>query len=179
MKRLVLGLALAALVGMPWAARAQGGSDVLAEAEIARLTSTYAWSVDAMDIDTLMTIFSDDVEYDLTTYYGISIKGWQNVKNFFVNTVFPTNACSFIMISNIWSEVAGTKANGGDYYLHTGYNPTGMPPGTLRETKGRHIYRFKKVRGEWKISYLKGELFVQTSQIISRPPANCPLPPAM
>lgn len=179
MKRWVLGLALAVMIGVPGAARAQGGSDVLAEAEIARLTSIYAWAVDSMDIDTLMTIFSDDVEYDLKAYYGVSVTGWANVKDFFLTKVFPTNQCSFIMISNIWSDVNGTKANGGDYYLHTGYNPAGLPPGTLRETKGRHIYRFKKVRGEWKISYLKGELFVQTSQIISGPPANCPLPPEM
>jgi len=179
MKRWVLGLALAALVGMPWAVQAQGGSDVLAEAEIARLTSTYAWSVDAMDIDTLMTIFSDDIEYDLSVYGYPNVQGWDNVKAFFLSSVFPANQCSFITISNIWSHVTGATATGGDYYVHTGINPYGLPANTLRHTQGRHVYRFKKVRGEWKISYLKGELFLQWSEPLPAVPANCPMPPGM
>jgi hypothetical protein len=123
MKGWVLGLAVAALIGAAGAARAQAGNNVSAQVEIGSLTSTYAWAVDALDIDTLMTIFSEDVEYDLSVYGLPSVKGRDNVREFFLASVFPINRCSFITISNIWSDVNGAEATGGDYYFHTGFEP--------------------------------------------------------
>jgi SnoaL-like domain len=196
MRRWILGVFVAGLLSVPWAllvvgcgggggSQAQGGSDVQAEAEIARLPVIYAWSIDAMDIDTLMTIFSDDIEYDLSVYGLKSVIGKANVRALFISSVFTANQCSFITLSNMWSDVNGTSATGGDYYLFTGFNPAGKTPNTVSYTEGRHIYRFKKVSGEWKISYLKGELFFQTlpKDISSIPaaglPKNCPMLPGM
>jgi ketosteroid isomerase-like protein len=197
MRRSILALAVASMVGLPCAVQAGGvnyataasqafirSSKLQAEAEIARLPVIYAWSVDAMDIDTLMTIFSDDIEYDLSAYGYPSVIGKAKVKAFFLSSVFPAETCSFITLSNMWSDVTGRNAIGGDYYVHLGINPRGLPAGTLQHTQGRHIYRFTKVHDEWKISFLKGELFLQWSENLSPvvPPPHgigCPLPPGM
>ncbi|MFN8627334.1 MAG: nuclear transport factor 2 family protein [Candidatus Binatia bacterium] len=196
MKRLILCLGLAGSLIVPatvlavpplGVVRDTQTAHVVAEAQIARLPFIYAWSVDSLDIDTLMTVFSEDIEYDLSAYGFPSVKGWDNVKAFFLSSVFPANECSFIMIANIWSEVTGNKAIGGDYYKHAGIRPVTdppLPPDTVRHTQGRHIYRFKKEHGEWKISYLKGELFMQWKETISPPYVSppfgigCPMPPA-
>jgi len=154
----------------------------IAEAKIAKLPVIYAWAVDALDIDTLMSIFSDDIEYDLSAYGIPNAKGKDAVRNIFLYAVFPINDCSFIDISNIWSEVSGRSAIGGDYFTHVGIklDDPSLPPNTRQETEGRHFYRFKKVRGEWKISYLKGEPFQQ--QLGPFDPDllfNCPMVPGM
>lgn len=182
MKRWMLGVFAAGMLGMPSAALAKGGGHGVAGAQMAqieRLTATYAWAVDALDIDTLMTVFTDDIEYDLSAYGWPNVKGKDAVRAFFLNAVFPTNQCSFIIISSVWADFEGSSAVGGDYYLHTGYNPRGLPANTRRQTEGRHHYRFERVRGEWAISYLKGELFFQRSESDVPPPANCPMAPAM
>jgi len=184
MRRWFLVAMLAALVGVSGQAgpaRAQA-AHLSAEQQIARLPGIYAWSVDSLDIDTLMTIFSDDIEYDLSAYGLPGAQGKDAVRNIFLEVVFRGNQCSFINISSIWSKINGDEAIGGDYFVHVGINPVTsppLPPNTRRQTDGRHIYRFRKVDGEWKISYIRGEVFSQT--VATFDPAllfRCPLPPA-
>ena len=190
MKRSIMYLGLAGMLTVPATVLALAPlgvlrntqtAEVVYEAQIARLPVTYAWAVDALDIDTLMTIFSEDIEYDLSAYNIPNAKGKDAVRNIFLKAVFPINRCSFITISNIWSEVTGNSGEGGDYFVHVGIDPVVKPPlpeNTRRVTEGRHFYRFKKEADGWKISYLRGDPFHQA--VGTYDPAllfNCPMAP--
>lgn len=166
MRRSIPSLAVASMILASCAmqgggGRARGPDVARAEAEIARLPITYAWAVDEKDIDLLMTVFSRDVEYDLSAYGFPSAVGWEAVRDTFLTGIFPYVECSFISISNIRLHVSGDTARGADYFVHAGYNPSTRPPNTRSHTEGQHFYEFKREEGGWKISYMKGSPFYE------------------
>ena len=134
---------------------------LLAEVEIARLPVRYAWAVDTKDIDLLMSVFSEDIVYDLTAYKFPSATGKKAVREVFLNGILPNVRCSFISISNIKVEVAGDTATGGDYFVHAGYDPKNRPKNTRSHTEGQHYYEFKLEAGEWKISRMSGSPYYE------------------
>lgn len=140
--------------------------DLLAEVEIARLATTYAWAVDAKDIDTLMTIFSRDAQYDLGAYGRTPATGHAAIRNVFIHGVFPSEKCSFSSISNLRVQINGNEASGGDYFIHFGYNPQQGEPGTRTHVEGQHLYRFVKEDGAWKISWMQGQPNFESSETI-------------
>jgi ketosteroid isomerase-like protein len=156
-----------------WAVVSPGGSEaadghdharhqkILAEAEIAKLPTTYAWAVDTKNIDLLMSVFSEDVVYDLSAYDFPSASGKEAVRKVFLSGILSNVRCSFISISNIQVEVTGDTATGGDYFVHAGYDPRGRPANTRSHTEGQHFYEFKKESGEWKISRMRGSPFFE------------------
>ena len=167
MRRMVSSLAVASVMVASCAmesaregpsAHSQRSAD---EAEIARLPITYAWAVDEKDIDLLMTVFSQDIVYDLSAYGFPSAVGMEAVRDTFLTGIFPYVECSFISISNIRVHVTGDAATGADYFVHAGYNPTTQPPNTRSHTEGQHFYEFERDGGEWKISYMKGRPFYE------------------
>lgn len=166
MRRPISSLAAASMILVSCAVQAGGGpsrssQETLAEAEIARLPVTYAWAVDAKDIDLLMSVFSQDIVYDLSAYGFPSAVGWEAVRSTFLSGIFPYVECSFISISNIRVHVSGSTATGADYFVHAGYNPGTQPPNTRSHTEGRHFYEFKREEAGWKISYMKGSPFYE------------------
>lgn len=130
-------------------------ADLLDQAEIARLATTYAWAVDSKNIDLMMTIFSRDAEYDLSAYGYPSVVGRDNIRNMFLYAVFPSEKCSFSSISNVRVQVKGNRAEGGDYFMHFGYDGKNGPL-TRHHVEGQHFYKFVKEKGQWKISWMQG-----------------------
>lgn len=141
--------------------RSPGAGTRAAEAEIAELPVTYAWAVDAKDIDLLMTVFSDDVVYDLSAYGFPSAVGKEAVRRTFLEGVFEYVDCSFLRIANFTVEVDGDRATGRDYFVHSGYGPRSRPPGTRSYTEGQHFFEFTRERGRWKISAMRGSPFYE------------------
>lgn len=139
----------------------RSASRAIAEAEIAALPVTYAWAVDAKDIDLLMTVFSDDVVYDLSAYGFPPAVGKEAVRRTFRDGVFEYVECSFIRISNFTVTIDGDRATGRDYFVHSGYGPRNRPPGTRSHTEGRHFFEFRRERGRWKIAAMRGRPFFE------------------
>ena len=133
----------------------------IAEVEIARLPVTYAWAVDTKDIDLLMTVFSEDIVYDLSAYDFPSATGKKAVREVFLSGILSNVRCSFISISNIQVKVTGDTATGGDYFVHAGYDPRNRPKNTRSHTEGQHFYEFKLESGHWKISRMSGSPFYE------------------
>lgn len=125
------------------------------EAEIAKLTTTYAWAVDAKDIDQMMSIFARNAVYDLSAYGFPNVVGYENIRNMFIYGVFPSEKCSFSSISNVRVQVKGNRAEGGDYFMHFGYDGKNGPL-TRHHVEGQHFYKFVKEKGQWKISWMQG-----------------------
>ncbi len=144
-----------------------GGGDharhqrAIAEVEIARLPVTYAWAVDTKDIDLLMTVFSEDIVYDLSAYDFPSATGKKALREVFLSGILSNVRCSFISITNIRVEVTGDTATGGDYFVHAGYDPKNRPKNTRSHTEGQHYYEFKLESGHWKISRMRGSPFYE------------------
>jgi ketosteroid isomerase-like protein len=164
-----LSVLFTALAIFPCAVRAaEAGRDpharhqrAIAEMEIARLPVTYAWAVDTKDIDLLMSVFSEDIVYDLSAYDFPSAAGKDEVRKVFLTGILPNVRCSFISISNITVEVDGDTASGGDYFVHAGYEPRDRPGNTRSHTEGQHFYEFKLESGAWKISRMRGSPFYE------------------
>jgi len=160
-----------ALAPLPSAARLR----LPAEAEIGKLPITYAWAVDAKDIDKMMSIFSQDVVYDLSAYGYPSVVGYDAVRAFFLNAVFPSEQCSFSSISNVELSIDGDTASGADYFVHWGYNNPRFPANTRHHVEGQHYYEFKKERGRWKVSRMLGRpTFEQTAPFDPAGMRHCP-----
>lgn len=171
----VLALALAS-----WMAAAGCRSPIAsaraAEAEIAQLPVTYAWAVDAKDIDLLMTVFSEDVVYDLSAYGFPPAVGKEAVRRTFLEGIFEYVDCSFLRIANFTVEVDGDTATGKDYFVHSGYGPRNRAPGTRSYTEGQHFFEFTRERGRWKISAMKGSPFYERWESFDREGLRrCPL----
>lgn len=135
--------------------------DAISEVEIARLPVTFAWAVDTKDIELLMSVFSEDIFYDLSAYDFPSASGKQEVRKLFVSGILSNVRCSFMSISNIKLAVSADTATGGDYFVHAGYDPQNRPKNTRSHTEGRHFYEFKKESGAWKISRMRGSPFFE------------------
>ena len=155
------------VVVVPGAAQAADGDHrarhqrAIAEVEIARLPITYAWAVDTKDIDLLMTVFSEDIVYDLSAFDFPPATGKKEVRKVFLSGILSRTRCSFISISNIKVEVTGDTATGGDYFVHAGYDPRDRPKNTRSHTEGQHFYEFKMESGDWKISRMRGSPFFE------------------
>ncbi len=108
-----------------------------------------------------MELFSEDAVYDLSAYEFPPVVGKAAIRDTFVKGVFPLNQCLFMTVSNIRVEVAGNDATGADFFVANGYNPKNKPPKTRSHTEGQHYYEFKKERGAWKISHLRGAPFFE------------------
>jgi ketosteroid isomerase-like protein len=108
-----------------------------------------------------MTVFSEDIVYDLSAYDFPSATGKAAVREVFLSGILSNVRCSFISISNIRVEVTGDTAKRGDYFIHAGYDPKNRPKHTRSHTEGQHFYEFKKEAGEWKISRMSGSPFFE------------------
>lgn len=161
MRAALLAAVLAAAAGAAACGSPRGAGHAAAEAEIAALPVTYAWAVDAKDLDLLMTVFSDDVVYDLSAYGFPPAVGKEAVRRTFREGVFEYVDCSFLRITNFTVEVDGDEATGKDYFVHSGYGPRNRPPGTRSYTEGRHFFEFTRERGRWKISAMRGRPFFE------------------
>jgi len=148
----LLALAAAGCAGT----RARSGSSDDA-AEIARLPVAFAWAVDAKQIDPLMALMSEGVVYDLSAYGFPPTTGQEAVRQLFLTGVLPFVRCSTMLVSNFRVEISGDRATGADYFVHTGYDPRGAPPGTRTHTEGRHFYEFVREGGAWRIARIRGE----------------------
>ncbi|MBK7250891.1 MAG: nuclear transport factor 2 family protein [Gammaproteobacteria bacterium] len=130
--------------------------------EIGRLLTTYAWAVDSKDIDSMMSIFSEDAQYDLSAYSLPPAVGKAAIRNVFLYGVFPVEKCSFSSITNFAVDIAGKYASGGDYFMHYGYYTN------LRKySEGQHYYKFVKENGAWKISWMQGHPVFESSEVIN------------
>ncbi|MAG31541.1 MAG: hypothetical protein CL908_11705 [Deltaproteobacteria bacterium] len=162
MHRLALILVWTGLAMIPCTAQASDDDlrarqqRTIDEVEIAKLPVTYAWAVDAKDIDLLMTLFSEDAVYDLSAYGFPSANGKKEVREVFLSGILTNVRCSLISISNIRVEISGDTATGGDYFIHAGYDPQNRPKNIRSHTEGQHFYEFKKESGTWKISRMRG-----------------------
>lgn len=159
--RLAIPLALAGAVllfSLPASRASSDGprASLPAVAEIAALTTTYAWAVDGKDIDEMMSIFSENAVYDLSAYGYPSVVGKDAIRSFFLYAVFPSEQCSFSSISNVRAKVTGNRATGADYFVHFGYNNPRFGPETRNHVEGQHFYEFVKEKGRWKISWMQG-----------------------
>ncbi len=125
------------------------------EAEIAKLTTTYAWAVDSKNIDQMMSIFATNAVYDLSAYGYPNVVGHENIRKMFIYGVFTSEKCSFSSISNVKVQVSGNRAEGGDYFMHFGYDGK-YGPLTRHHVEGQHFYQFVKEKGQWKISWMQG-----------------------
>src|SRR3972149_5026188 len=111
---------------------------LLDELEISKLPVTYAWAMDSKDIELLMSVFAEGVEYDVSSLGFPPIVGKEAVRQFYLTQVFPREEASFSSISNIRIELRGDTAIGGDYFMHYGYHSTGSASPTI--TFGQPLY---------------------------------------
>ncbi|AMN47383.1 hypothetical protein ACG33_09790 [Steroidobacter denitrificans] len=145
------------------------------EAEIGRLAVNYAWAVDEKKIDAMMALFAENAVYDLSAYGHASVAGRAAIRELFLQSVFRAEQCSFSSISNLRTDIQGTRASGADYFVHLGYNNPNHGANTRHYVEGRHYYDFVKEKGEWKISRMQGQPTFE--RIESFPPAamkHCP-----
>jgi len=138
---------------------------LLDELEISKLPVAYAWAMDSKDIELLMSVFAEGVEYDVSSLGFPPIVGKEAVRQFYLTQVFPREEASFSSISNIRIELRGDTAIGGDYFMHYGYHSTGSALPTI--TFGQHLYEFAKENGEWKIKSMKGRLTYQSAEAMN------------
>lgn len=163
----VVAAALAVTTGAFAGDRDSDRDGIAAQMEIAQLTTTYAWAVDAKDIEKMMSIFSEDAVYDLSAYNLPPAVGKAAIRNVFLYGVFPVEKCSFSSISNVAVDIAGRAASGSDYFMHFGYNSKYAAPNTRTYSEGQHYYKFVKERGHWKISWMQGSPVFESSQSIT------------
>jgi ketosteroid isomerase-like protein len=152
-------LAAAVLLGAGGVAAEEHPASValeLARAEIARLPVAYAWAVDHKDIDALLAIFATDAAYDLSAYGFPDVHGQAALRKFFLESVFPSERCSFSSISNVRIELDGARATGGDYFIHFGYGSPKLAADTRLHVEGQHFYEFRLERDQWKIARMTG-----------------------
>ncbi len=156
--RLITGLA-AATLGSGAAVAADLTPQVAAElarAEIARLPVAYAWAVDRKDVDALLAIFAADASYDLSAYGFPDVRGQAALRRLFLESVFPSERCSFSSISNVRIDLDGERATGGDYFIHFGYGNPKFGAETRMHVEGQHYYEFRLEQGHWKIARMTG-----------------------
>lgn len=103
----------------------------------------------------MMSIFATNAVYDLSTYGCPNVVGHENIRKRFIHGVFTSEKCSFSSISNVKVQVSGNRAEGGDYFMHFGYDGK-YGPLTRHHVEGQHFYRFVKEKGQWKISWMQG-----------------------
>lgn len=128
----------------------------LARAEIARLPVAYAWAIDRKDIDALLALFATDAAYDLSAYGFPDVRGHAALRKFFLESVFPSERCSFSSISNVQVEIDGARATGGDYFQHFGYGNPKRGADVRLHVEGQHFYEFRLEQDQWKIARMTG-----------------------
>ncbi len=128
-------IAFSAVSFVASAASAQFFTRTRARAEIADLTTTYAWAIDSKDIDALMSIFVEgepgvDAIYPVYDLSALQIPGLDKVEGttaiygFMAFAVAAGEPWSFSSISNVDVDFTGWgTASGGDYYIHDGWGP--------------------------------------------------------
>ena len=151
----------------------------IARAEIARLPVAYAWAVDGRDIEAMLAIFTTDAVYDLSAYGFPDVRGHSALRRFFLESVFPSERCSFSSISNVRIEIDGEHATGGDYFLHFGYGNPKVGTDTRMHVEGQHYYEFRVEQGQWKIARMTGRpTFERVEPFAAQQLKHCsPVPP--
>ncbi|MBM5811084.1 MAG: nuclear transport factor 2 family protein [Gammaproteobacteria bacterium] len=135
-----------------------------ARAEIARLPIAYAWAVDHKDADALVGLFASDGIYDLSAYGFPDVRGHAALRRFFLESVFPSERCSFSSISNVRIELDGTRATGADYFIHFGYGNPKLGADVRLHVEGQHFYEFRLEQGRWKIARMRGHPTFERSE---------------
>ena len=151
----------------------------LARAEIARLPVAYAWAIDRKNIEALLAIFATDAVYDLSAYGFPDVRGHAALRRFFLESVFPSERCSFSSISNVQVELDGARATGGDYFQHFGYGNPKFGADVRLHVEGQHFYEFRLEQGQWKIARMSGRpTFERAEPFEARGLKHCGAAPA-
>jgi hypothetical protein len=132
---ILVAFSAASLAVVAASADDDSSSRAKARIEIHQLTTTYGWSIDAKEIDALMSIFVegepgvDEIYpvYDLSPLQipGLEkVEGTTAIRGFLAFAVAAGEPWSFSSISNVDIEFTGPDtAVGGDYYIHDGWVP--------------------------------------------------------
>jgi 3-phenylpropionate/cinnamic acid dioxygenase small subunit len=149
--------------------------------EIENLIKTYAWSMDDLDKNTWLNLFSDNLETYMTYSYGNrtpvtqipvpqedpmygTIKHLSPKQQLVAkcdDMIFKRVQVSQSTISNVMINVDGPGvATGRDYYAHWEIVYTTHPYSIFIGwddqhwyfSEGKHQYKFRKENGEWKIT---------------------------
>lgn len=132
--------------------------------EIEKVTKTMVWAMDEGDMDTWLSIFSDDIKYsaynygDETPLLPIPIESKAMLEMMAPMMIFERAEHTFSTLSNMQIEVSGDTATAQDYYVHYEFpiNPLTQEVSEERAyVEGMHYYKLAKVDGDWKITELK------------------------
>jgi len=128
---------------------------MLAEAEIAKMLTVYAWALDNKDIETSMGLFAEDVRFDYSELSYPAISGKSAVREFFLKQVHTSDEAAFSSLTNKRIDVKGDTATGGDYFMHYSYKDLGSSNPKRTYVEGQHFYEFVKTEGAWKIRSMR------------------------
>ena len=152
-----------------------------AKTEIENLIKTYAWSMDDLDRNTWLNLFSDNLETYIAYLYGNRVPVTQipvpqedpmygTIKHLSPkqqlaakcdNMIFKRIQVGQSTISNVMINVDGPGvATGRDYFAHWEIVDPKHPECISRGledhhwyfVEGKHQYKFRKENGEWKIT---------------------------
>lgn len=126
----------------------------LAEAELAKLHIAYAWALDAKDVESILSLFSENVRFDLSEYNVPPVSGKAALRHLYTELLSQADR-SFSSISNIRVEATGETATGGDYFMHYSYYDSAAGGPTRGYSEGQHFYSFVKEHGTWKIDTVR------------------------
>jgi len=151
-----------------------------AKAEIYELMMNYEWAVDnslePWASDLFGSIFSENAKYSLPAF-GVTVEGRDEIIYMFNNWIKGAQDNAFSHISGVVIEVNGKTATARDSFYHMGYSTYAADPPCsnnpahplykseiecphyfedVEVTAGWHSYEFKKIKGEWKITWMEG-----------------------
>jgi hypothetical protein len=177
--RMIIGLLIAAMiVTIPVACITEKDTSSDVE-QIVKLINTYAQSMDELDKETWLSVFSDDLVSYAVYPYGSSAPlihfpdpdesgtTKEQLADMCDMMIFERVEVGQSFLSNIIVDVQGDSAAGMDYFRHWEIiDPThianiarGMDGDHWYFQEGKHEHEFTKEDGEWKITKFKGTLY--------------------
>lgn len=135
---------------------------LLAEMEIAKMLTAYAWALDGKDIETSMSLFTDDVRFDYSELGFAPIVGKAALREFFTRA-YARDEAAFSSLTNTRIDLNGDTATGGDYFMHYGYKGLGSADPKRSYVEGQHFYEFVKTDGAWKIRSMRVHITWQSA----------------
>ncbi len=142
-------------------------------AAIEEVIKTQVWAMDEGDMQTWLSIFSDDITYTAYNYGNdtqlipIPVVNKQTLQMFAEMGIFGRSENSYSRISNLVVDVSGDTATAQDYYVHyeNPINPVTQQAEDRARIDGMHYYKLGKESGAWKITEIKVVTFYKDTII--------------
>jgi ketosteroid isomerase-like protein len=118
-----------------------------AESEIRKVVHNYCLLQDKRELDRFLGILTDDFCLAFAGW-NLEVKGKENVKNLYLENIFPGFEYNIHQVTNVNIEVDGDEATAETYHiLHLL-----TAQGDLQEAYGRYVFKLRKEAGVWKLA---------------------------